>query len=300
MPDLAIVNGTLLPLEEARVPALDRGFLFGDSVYEVIRTRDGVPFLMERHFQRLCASAGRLGFDLPFDAQSLAGQVRRGLGEAGFTDAYIRIIVSRGFGPPNIDPRLVRKGPSWILMFLELHVPTREEYEKGIHAAIPQVRRNDRQALDPAIKSGNYLNNILALKEAIERGAQEAILLNKDGHVTEATTANIFLVEKGRYLTPPLEEGILSGITRALILEKAAAEGLPVQEEPIPLERLLRAEELFLTSTTRDILPITALDGRPVGSGRPGPATKSLMDRFRSWAGEIHRKEKAAWAEGTM
>jgi len=295
MPDLAIVNGDLLPLEEARVPALDRGFLFGDSVYEVIRTRRGVPFLMEAHFRRLQASAARLGFSLPFDLPGLAREIRRGLEGAGYPDAYIRIVVSRGFGPPNIDPRLVEGGPSWVLMFRELHVPTREEYEKGIAAAVPQVRRNDREALDPAIKSGNYLNNILALKEAIERGAQEAILLNREGHVTEATTANIFLVEKGTYLTPPLGEGILSGITRAMILERAAAEGLPLREETLPLDRLRRAEELFLTSTTRDILPITTLDGKPVGDGRPGPATKALMERFRAWAEEIHQREKESW-----
>ena len=265
MPDLAIVNGSLLPLEEARVPALDRGFLFGDSVYEVIRTREGVPFLMERHFQRLQASAGRLGFELPFDPPGLAREIRRGLEGACYAEAYIRIIVSRGYGPPNIDPRMVDHGPSWILIFRKLIVPDAETYRKGIPAAVPQVRRNDREALDPAIKSGNYLNNILALKEAIEAGAQEAILLNRDGHVTEATTANIFIVEKDAYLTPPLAEGILSGITRALILERAAAEDLPAREETIPLDRLLTAEEIFLTSTTRDILPITTLDGKPVG-----------------------------------
>ncbi len=295
MPDLAIVNGNLLPLEEARVPALDRGFLFGDSVYEVIRTREGVPFLMERHFERLRASAGRIGIPLPFDLAGLAGEIRRGLEGVGYGDAYIRIIVSRGYGPPNIDFRLVDQGPSWVLMFRELHLPEPKAYEEGIAAAVPQVRRNDREALDPAIKSGNYLNNILALKEAIERGAQEAVLLNREGHVTEATTANIFIVEKGAYLTPPLGEGILSGITRALILERAAGDGLEAAEETIPLGRFLKAGEVFLTSTTRDILPITSLDGNPVGTGRPGPATLKLMERFRAWAEEIHEKEKRAW-----
>ncbi len=296
MPDLAIVNGSILPLEEARVPALDRGFLFGDSIYEVIRTRRGVPFLMERHFQRLRASADRIGIPLPFDLPGLAREIRRGLEGADYPDAYIRIIVSRGYGPPNIDPRLVEEGPSWVLMFRELQLPGPDAYREGIRAAVPQVRRNDRQALDPAIKSGNYLNNILALKEAIDRGAGEAILLNREGHVTEATTANIFIVEKGRYLTPPLVEGILSGITRALILERAPGEGLQALEETIPLDRLLQAEEVFLTSTTRDVLPITSIDGKPVGGGRPGPATRRLMERFRAWAEEIHEEEKAAWA----
>lgn len=295
MPDLAIVNGSLLPLEEARVPALDRGFLFGDSVYEVIRTREGVPFLMERHFGRLQASAERIGISLPFDLQGMAGEIRKGLDGTGYTDAYIRIIVSRGYGPPNIDFRMVEEGPSWVLMFRELHVPGPEAYREGIAAAVPQVRRNDREALDPAIKSGNYLNNILALKEAVERGAQEAILLNREGHVTEATTANIFIVERGRYLTPPLVEGILSGITRALILERASGDGLEAGEETIPLDRLLSADEVFLTSTTRDVLPITSLDGKPVGTGRPGPATRKLMERFEAWAEEIHQREKQAW-----
>ena len=295
MPDLAIVNGSLLPLEEARVPALDRGFLFGDSVYEVIRTREGVPFLMERHFERLQASAGRIGISLPFDLQRMSGEIRKGLDGAGYGDAYIRIIVSRGYGPPNIDFRMVEEGPSWVLMFRELHVPGPEAYREGIAAAVPQVKRNDREALDPAIKSGNYLNNILALKEAVERGAQEAILLNRKGHVTEATTANIFIVERGRYLTPPLGEGILSGITRALILERAPGDGLEAAEETIPLDRLLSADEVFLTSTTRDVLPITSLDGKPVGTGRPGPATQKLMERFEAWAEEIHQREKQAW-----
>ncbi|HHI69224.1 MAG TPA: hypothetical protein ENJ97_07890, partial [Planctomycetes bacterium] len=158
MPDLAIVNGSLLPLEEARVPALDRGFLFGDSVYEVIRTREGVPFLMERHFERLQASAGRIGISLPFDLQRMSGEIRKGLDGAGYGDAYIRIIVSRGYGPPNIDFRMVEEGPSWVLMFRELSVPGPEAYREGIAAAVPQVKRNDREALDPAIKSGNYLN----------------------------------------------------------------------------------------------------------------------------------------------
>lgn len=298
MPNIAIVDGKLTREEEAVVPVLDRGFLFGDSVYEVVRTRNGVPFQLAEHFARLETSAGRIGLELPLDLGGLAALIRKGLSAAGFRESYLRAVVTRGSGPPNINPAYARTAPCVVLLVRDLGLPPAEAYERGIAAAIPATFRNDRRALDPAIKSGNYLNNILALREALEEGAQEALLLNAEGHVTEATTANVFIVEGGALLTPPPMEGLLLGITRALLLAMAREQGLPAREEPIPLERLQAAAEIFITSTTRDIVPITRLDLRPVGSGAPGPETRRLMGLFAAYVEKVHRAEALSWSAG--
>ena len=292
--EIAIVNGVLSPEKHAFVPVLDRGFLFGDSVYEVIRTRNGIPFLFDDHFERLSASSARIDMKLPLTKDELKIQIKRGLKESGFNETYIRIIVSRGISPPNINPRLA-EGNTWVILFRKLELPPKEEYENGISTHIPNIFRNDRQALDPAIKSGNYLNNILALKEALEKGAKEAIIQNREGYITEATTANVFIVENGKALTPPCEEGILHGITRKLILNMAKENNLPCAEERIPLERFLKADEIFITSTLRDILPVTKINGKPVGNGKPGPVTKKFIEAFQIKAEEINKKEMDEW-----
>ena len=294
MPNIAIVNGDIQPEKEARIPVLDRGFLFGDSVYEVIRTREGVPYQVEPHLRRLRASAEQIRMELDLGPGEIRRWMRRGMTEAGHGETYIRIVVSRGSGPSDINPRLAEKR-TWVMLFRELRTPTPRQYAEGIGAAIPRTCRNDPGALNPAIKSGNYLNNILALLEAQEKGAEEALILNKEGYLTEATTANAFIVEGERIYTPPLAGGILEGITRAFLLEMAERDGCPVKEEHISLNRLQGAREIFITSTTKDILPITRLDGEPLGEGRPGPVTRDLMERMEGWAAERLRHDRESW-----
>ncbi len=284
MPVMFQINGKIVPESEAYVPAMDRGFLFGDGVYEVIRTRGGKLFHPELHYARLTQSAQRLRIPFPWSLEELEKNIEATREAAGTGEHYVRIILTRGTGlAPNIDPAHAPSAPNIVLLVRPLELPSREQYEKGFSAWLVNTLRNHRQALDPAIKSGNYLNNIIALMEAKDHGADVALLLNSDGFLTEAPTSNVWIVKDGRTLTPPPEAGILLGITRGLLLDMARREDLPVYEEAISRETLLEADEIFLTSTLKDILAITALNGNPVGDGKPGPVTKDLARRFHQF-----------------
>lgn len=288
MTNVCSINGVIEPETQARIPVLDRGFLFGDSIYEVIRTHDRVPFGFDAHVARLRASADRLRLELPFSDDELAASVRTTIAAADRrraaepdqpqgTEKYIRIIVSRGTGSmPNIDTACVVTPPN-VVIFVR-HLPAApSSAEAGIRACLVQTLRNDRRALDPAIKSGNYLNNILGLMEAKQRGGAEAIFLNGNGQVTEASTSNVGIVKDGRAWTPPLDSGILAGVTRAVLLAAARSRGVAFAERALDLAELRGADEVFLTSTLRGVLAVTQLDGRPIGDGKPGPFTARLQ-----------------------
>jgi branched-chain amino acid aminotransferase len=275
------INGKIVPEQEAFVPAMDRGFLFGDGVYEVIRTRGGKLFHPELHYARLIKSAERLRIPFSWSLDDLIQNIEATREAAGAGDHYVRIILTRGTGlAPNIDPAHAPADPNVVLLVRPLELPSEADYARGWSAWLVNTLRNHRRALDPAIKSGNYLNNIIALMEAKDHGADVALLLNSEGYLTEAPTSNAWIVKDGRTLTPPPEAGILLGITRGLLLDMARKQDLPVYEEEISRENLLAADEIFLTSTLKDILAITTLNGNPVGDGKPGPITKDLAKRF--------------------
>jgi branched-chain amino acid aminotransferase len=278
--EIANVSGRISPAGEARIPVLDRSFLFGDGVYESLRTHRGRPLFLQRHLQRLEASAGLLQITLPVDRMALTREVERTLEATATPESLLRIIVSRGQGWLPRDPRLCT--PALLVILAAPFEPIPEEvFHKGRSAVVVQVRRNPVSSLDPAIKSNNLLNNLLASMEALDRQVPEALLLNTQGDLAEAANANVFAVLEGTLQTPALECGILAGITREVVLELARAAGMPCRETRIPGDRLAGAEELFLTSTTREVLPLVELDGKAVGDGRPGPWARRLLRIYR-------------------
>ena len=279
----ASVNGIVVPAEEARVSVLDNGFAFGDSVYEVLRTYGGLAFEPGRHFRRLRASAARLGFPVPVSDDFLLAQVDALLTRAGSVESYIRIIVSRGLGDCSYSFEKVQ-GPTLVMIQKPLLPYPACHYEDGIAVAAVGVRRNHPRALDPAIKSSNLLNNILAMREAQARGAEEPVLLNHEGFVAEGASTNVFLARGGALFTPPLSAGILAGITREVVLELLPGLGIPCREEPLHLEDLLGADEAFMTSSTREVVPVKRVDETSIGSVRPGPLTRRVMEAFRAYA----------------
>ncbi len=275
------VDGTISPPEEARVPVLDHGFLLGDSVYEVLWWHRGTLVQEAEHLDRLAESAERLYMDLQHDAAALGRAIRETVAAAGVgddEDAYVRLIVTRGAGPLGLDlTRVTRRG--LVVIVAPAGRPDAQAWERGIRVAVVERRRNPRVSLDPRAKTGNYLNNVLALHEARLLGADDALMLNERGEVTEATTANVYVVVGDALATPPLEAGILKGTTRTRILSLLAEHGVEAREERVERVALDRADEIFLSSSVRGILPVVAVDRRPVSGGTPGPFTR----RVRAW-----------------
>jgi branched-chain amino acid aminotransferase len=283
--EIVNLNGRITSAADARISVFDRSFLFGDGVYESLRTYRGRLLLLDRHLDRLELSAGRLSIPLGVPRAELAREVEAAAAASANAESLIRIVISRGEGFPDGDPARCATAPNRVILVRPFRpLPTRL-YEEGTDAVVVEVRRNDRRSLDPAVKSNNLLNNLLGSMEAHRRGAPEGILLNLAGDVAEGTNANVFLVGAKVLRTPSLECGILNGITRELVIEVARAHGVPVQEERIPLASLREADEIFLTSTTRELLPVARLDGRPVGDGRPGALTRRLHALFRERVG---------------
>jgi branched-chain amino acid aminotransferase len=277
------IDGRVVPAEEARVSVFDNGFTFGDSVYETIRTYRGRPFHLDRHLRRLRGSAGRIGVELPMGDDVLARRLDEVLARAANSESYIRLIVTRGVG--DISYRFDRVAGPTVVMAVKPYEPLPDAvYQEGLAVAIVAIRRNHRDALDPAIKSCNLLNNILAVREAQARGAYEALMLNERGEVAEGASSNVFVVRGGHLRTPPLDAGILPGITREVILELAPRLDVPVREETIRVPDLLEADEVFITSTLKETAPVRTIDGRPVGAGKPGPVTLRLLRAFRDYA----------------
>jgi branched-chain amino acid aminotransferase len=283
MVSLASINGTVMPAEEARVPVLDNGFTFGDSVYEVLRTYGGLAFVPGRHFRRLRASAARLGFEVPGGDLELLAQTDALLARASKGESYVRIIVTRGVGDCSYNFDGIG-APTVVMIQKPLPPYPERHYAEGIRVAAVGIRRNHPRALDPAIKSSNLLNNILAVREARARGAEEPVLLNHDGELAEGASTNLFIARGGTLLTPPLAAGILAGITREVVLELLPGLGIPFREETLHLGDLLAADEAFMTSTTREVVPVRQADETVIGSGRPGPLTRRALEAFRAWA----------------
>jgi branched-chain amino acid aminotransferase len=279
----ASVNGLVTPADEARISVLDNGFTFGDGVYETLRTYGGRPFALDRHLRRLRRSCASLGIGLPLGDDELAARLSALLERAGNQESYMRLMVSRGVG--EVSYRFDRvQGPTVVMLAKPYEPLPPECYENGVPIALVSVRRNSPQALDPAIKSCNLLNNILAMREAQSRGALEGLMLNERGDVAEAAGSNIFVVQAGQLLTPPLQAGILAGITREVVLELCAGLGQPVAEQLLRVTDLLRADEVFITSTLKEVVPVATVDDRLVGQGWPGPVTRRLLQAYRDFA----------------
>jgi branched-chain amino acid aminotransferase len=262
--------------EELSISVLDHGFLFGDSVYEVVCTIGNQPCFLDKHLERLFASANAISLSIPHDKEWFREQLKITLDAAGNAESYIRIIVTRGVGEINIDPSTCHS-PNIIIIVMDTSEYPESCYEKGITVALVSIKRNSRDALNPNVKTGNYLNNVLAKVEANKLGAQDAIMVNPWGHLTEGTTSNLFFVRDGHILTPSLDCGLLSGITREMVIQLSKENGFNIVEGKWPGEELCEAEEIFLTGTIKKVMPVSHLDGRPVGNGKPGPVTQKLM-----------------------
>lgn len=278
------VNGRILDQDHAVVSVFDHGFLYGEGIYETLRTYHGEPFLFDRHMRRLRTSASMLALEVPLSNREIDQRFREtiraaGLGEHG-CEAYIRVLVTRGVGDLTYDP-LACAGPSIVVIVKEHVNPPRDAYERGVKVVLVGILRNHPGSVNPLIKSNNLLNNALAMQEAFRRGAFEGIMRNYRGELAECTTANIFVVKNGVALTPPIDAGLLAGITRELLFEVGAEVGVSIREQHLHDEDLFGADEAFLTSTTRELVPIVQVDDRTIGSGKPGAVTAALLAGYR-------------------
>jgi branched-chain amino acid aminotransferase len=276
------VNGTIRPAHEAVVPVYDHGFLYGEGVYETLRTYSKVPFLYDRHMRRLRASAERIHLDVPFADAEIAEWIDRTVAAAGdMHEAYIRILLTRGVGELNYDPRST-PAPTTVIIVKPLEEPPARVFNEGINICLVPILRNHPGSVNPLIKANNLLNNALAMQEANRRGGEEGLMCNYRGELSECSQANFFMIRDGVALTPKSEAGLLEGITRAFLFEVGKDAGIEVREAILTPADLDSADEAFITSTTRELSPVTKIDGRPVGDGKPGRITKRLLDGYRA------------------
>ncbi|MBC7287082.1 MAG: branched-chain-amino-acid transaminase [Armatimonadetes bacterium] len=282
MAGLVYLNGELVPEDQAAVSVFDHGLLYGDGVFEGIRAYNGRVFKLREHIDRLYRSAHCIMLEIPLSKQEMADAVVQTVRANGLRDAYIRLVVTRGAGDLGLDPRKCSK-PTIFIIASSITLYPEEFYENGLKLITCCTRRNISEAIDPTLKSLNYLNNILAKIETIRAGVPEGLMLNADGYVAECTGDNIFIVNGGRVITPPVHVGALEGITRGVVMELARAEGLEVAEEMFRLPAVYTADECFLTGTAAEVVPVSEVDGRKIGDGRPGPITQLLRRRFAEY-----------------
>jgi branched-chain amino acid aminotransferase len=277
---LVVLDGQSCPPAEPSVSVFDRGFLYGDSVFETLRTYDGKPFELEEHIRRLERSAGLVFIPLPISSAELAREVLAAIASTGNAESYVRVMVTRGQGPLGLDPGLADQ-PRRVIIVQPLVPPPAEQYVQGIGAISYRTERVVDATSAQGAKIGNYLISVLAMREARNAGAAEALIVDGHGRLLEGASSNVFLVERGRLLTPPVEAGILAGITRAHLLMLADELGIPVELSALRLEATATADELFISSSIRELLPIVRLDGKQIGPGSPGPIYQRLLAAFR-------------------
>lgn len=275
------LNNRFVPRDEARVSIFDHGFLYGDGVYETLRAYGGRIFMLRQHLERLERSARLIGLTLPLTISDWPPLLDTALRRNGLSDAYLRLTISRGEGAIGLDPSLCPT-PTLVVVAQPLPSYPPHLYDDGVRLIISQTRRNLAEALPPHIKSLNFLNNILAKREATLAKAFDAVMLNATGHLAECTTSNLFFVRQGRLCTPAVGCGILDGITRNVVLQLARALRLEAEEGAYPPAHVFAADECFLTNTTMEIMPVQSLNDRPIGAGKPGPLTQALHSTFRS------------------
>jgi branched-chain amino acid aminotransferase len=274
------VNGIISVDEEGRVSVFDHGFLYGDSVYETMRTFGKRPFLAPEHFGRLRHSAQAIGMAVPWNDDELAGEIARTVEPLEAEEYYIRLIVTRGVGEIGYGENPLQK-PTLVIIARPFKDFPKGWYEQGIALITSSLRRNPITALNPANKTSNLLNSRLAYMEAASKGGQEGVLLNIEGNLTECSASNVFFVRGRLVMTPALSEGLLPGITRKLVLDLARSEGFEPYEAAISTEEAYGSDEAFITSTLKDIMPVARFDERSFGPPVPGPVTSALMRSFR-------------------
>ncbi len=284
------VNGTISLAADAVVPVFDHGFLYGEGVYETLRTYRRAPFLFAPHMDRLRRSAGLMALDVPFSDEQMHGWIsdtmaahERLLGP--LPEAYIRILLTRGVGALTYNPAACPT-PTLVIIVKAFPAPPERTFTEGIRVALVDVRRNHPNALNPTIKSNNLLNNALAMQEALRHHAEEALMQNHDGHIVECSQSNFFIVKDGRLRTAPLADGLLPGITRQFVMDLGRDLGIQTDEQSFTPEDMFAADEAFITGTTREVTPVVRVGEWKIGTGTPGATTRRLLDEFRRRVGD--------------
>jgi branched-chain amino acid aminotransferase len=273
------VNGQLVDKADAKISVYDHGLLYGDGVFEGIRVYAGKVFRLHEHIERLYESARHIMLEMPWSQQKMIEEVQRTVEANHKKEGYIRLLVTRGVGTLGLDPHNCEK-PQIIIIVDDISLYPPRLYEEGMEIITSSFIRCHPNTLSPRVKSLNYLNNILAKMEAHRAGVPEALMLNHVGEVAECTGDNVFLVKHGQLYTPPSNAGILQGVTRNAIIELAVAAGITVQEVSLTRHDVYVADEMFLTGTGAEIIPVIKVDGRTIGSGKPGPITRQLRERY--------------------
>jgi branched-chain amino acid aminotransferase len=275
------IDGKYLSERDAKVSVFDHGLLYGDGVFEGIRAYNGRVFKLKEHIDRLFYSAKAILLDIPMSHAELMKATVATCRANKLRDAYIRLVVTRGIGTLGLNPRSC-KNPSVIIIAGKIQVYPEELYARGMEIVTVPTVRNLHSAVNPAIKSLNYLNNILAKIEANNAGVEEAVMLNAEGFVAECTADNLFIIKNGELMTPPLSAGALYGITRGTVMQSAVQLGVKVSEPNLTRYDLFNADECFLTGTGAEIMPVIKIDGRVIGTGKPGSLTKKLVDEYKA------------------
>ncbi len=279
------VNGRISDEREAVISVFDHGFLYGEGIYETLRTYNGRLFLFDRHMRRLRNSARLIQLMIPFTDDDLARHIRETIAVTSLDgkEAYVRVLVTRGVGELTYDLKAT-PNPSWVVIVKALVEPPAEIYERGCKVVLVDVVRNHPGSVSPMIKNNNLMNQALAAQQAFQHGAFDGVMRNYRGELTECATSNLFIVKNGIALTPPVECGLLPGITRELIFEVGRSVGIEVREQMLRDHDLFDADEAFLTSTTRELVPIVAVNERAIANGKPGAGTRKLLKAFRDLA----------------
>jgi branched-chain amino acid aminotransferase len=273
------ISGKLYDKADAKISVYDHGLLYGDGVFEGMRSYSGKVFRLAAHLDRLWDSARAIWLEIPISKEEMARAVNDTLATNGIKDGYIRLIVTRGAGALGLDPNRC-SDPQVIVIADHIQLYPKEMYDQGLSIITASTIRNHSAALSPRIKSLNYLNNIMAKIEGLQAGCVEALMLNAKGEVAECTGDNIFIVRDGTLLTPPIDAGILEGITRDAVIDIAGELKIPVQQIPLVRHDIFIADECFLTGSAAEIIPVVKLDSRKIGDGKPGPLTRKLTERF--------------------
>lgn len=275
------INGKFVDKKDAKISIFDHGLLYGDGVFEGIRSYDGLVFRLKKHIDRLYGSAAAIRLKIAINKKEMIEAVIKTLKKNNLKDAYIRLVVTRGSGDLGLDPRKCKSGGVIFIIADKIALYPKKFYDKGLSIITAKTRRNLPHAINPRIKSLNYLNNILAMIDAIDAGAEEAIMLTHDGFVAECTGDNIFIVDNNTVITSPVNIGALNGITRDSVIKIARRRKIPFKERMLTLKDLYKADECFLTGTAAEIVPVVRIDKKKIGSGKPGPLTKLLLKLFR-------------------